>query len=102
MAQNYNIGWGLFEHPSWLCGDLLPIEICGWLQEPSWVLQQPASPHYSRGFVTKPLRRVVRRASTAGKEGSILEQYVDRLSGEHARRNSVSAVAVEAFVNNAG
>jgi hypothetical protein len=30
------------------------------------------------------------------------EQYVDRLSGEHARRNSVSAVAVETFVNNAG
>jgi hypothetical protein len=52
--------------------------------------------------VTKPLRRVVRRASAAGKEGSILEQYVDRLSGEHARRNSVSAIAVEAFVNNAG
>jgi len=52
--------------------------------------------------VTKPLRRVVKRASAAGKEGSILEQYVDRLSGEHARRNSVSTVAGEAFVNNAG
>jgi hypothetical protein len=33
---------------------------------------------------------------------SVPEQYVDRLSGEHARRNSVSAVAVEAFVNHAG
>jgi len=44
----------------------------------------------------------MRRASAVGKEGSILEQYVDRLSGEHARWNSVSAVAVEAFVNNAG
>jgi hypothetical protein len=44
----------------------------------------------------------MRRASAAGKEGSILEQYVDRLSGEHARRNSVSAVVVETFVNNAG
>ena len=44
----------------------------------------------------------MRRASAAGKEGSILEQYVDRLSGEHARRNSVSVVVVEAFVNNAG
>jgi len=65
-------------------------------------IEPMASPHYSRGFVTKPLRRVARRASPGGKEGSILEQYVDRLSGEHARRNSVSAVAVEAFVNNAG
>jgi|ERR1041384_7159332 hypothetical protein len=60
------------------------------------------SQHYSRGFVTKPLRRAVRRASAGGKKESILEQYVDRLSGEHARRNSVSGVAVEAFVNNAG
>jgi hypothetical protein len=52
--------------------------------------------------VTKPLRRVVRKASAARKERSILEQYVDRLGGEHACRNSVSAVVVEAFVNNAG
>jgi len=41
-----------------------------------------SSPHYSRGFVTKPLRRVMRRARAAGKEGSILEPHVDRLSGE--------------------
>ncbi len=36
----------------------------------------------------------------------MLEQYVDQLSGEPARRQAcrsgVSAVAVEAFVNNAG
>ena len=31
------------------------------------------SPHCSRGFVTKPRRRVVRRASTARKKGGILE-----------------------------
>jgi hypothetical protein len=46
------------------------------------------------------------RARGAVKEGSILEQYVDRLSSEPARRqacrSSVSAVAVEVFVNNAG
>jgi hypothetical protein len=45
-------------------------------------------------------------ARGAAREGSILEQYVDRLSGEPARRKAcrsgVSAVAVEAFVNNAG
>jgi hypothetical protein len=52
--------------------------------------------------MTKPLRRVVKWAIAAGKKGSILEQYVDRLSDEHARRNSVSAVVVEAFVNTAG
>src|SRR5262250_3200596 len=65
-----------------------------------------ASPHYSRGFVTKPPRRQARQAHGAGREGSILEQYVDRLSGEPARcqacRNGVAAIAVEAFVNNAG
>ena len=64
------------------------------------------SPHYSRGFVTKPPRRHARRARGAVREGSILEQYVDRLSGEPARRqacrSSVAAVAVEAFVSNAG
>jgi hypothetical protein len=65
-------------------------------------IEPMTSQHYSRGLTTKPLRRVVRRASAGGKKESILEQYVDRLSGEHARRNSVSGVAVEAFVNNAG
>ena len=104
------------------------------------------SPHYSRGFVTKPPRRQARRARGAvrrgvaspgsfeggvppswgfykgagplvrmgeagfraepTKEGGILEQYVDRLSGEPARRQAcrsgVSAVTVEAFVNDAG
>jgi hypothetical protein len=44
------------------------------------------SPHYSREFVTKPPRRHARRARGGAKEGSILEQYVDRLSGEPARR----------------
>ncbi len=56
--------------------------------------------------MTKPPRRHARRARGAAREGSILEQYVDRLSGEPARRQAcrsgVSAVAVEAFVNNAG
>jgi hypothetical protein len=64
------------------------------------------SPHYSRGFVTKSPRRQARRARGAAREGSILEQYVDRLSGEPARRQAcrsgVAVVAVEAFVNNAG
>jgi hypothetical protein len=63
------------------------------------------NPHYSREFVTKPSRRQARRARGTAKEGSILEQYVDRLSGEPARRQAcrsgVSAVAVEVFVNNA-
>jgi len=45
-----------------------------------------ASPHYSREFVTKPPRRPARRARGAVKERGILEQYVDRLSGEPARR----------------
>jgi len=36
--------------------------------------------------VTKPLRRQARQARGATKEESILEQYVDRLSGEPARR----------------
>jgi len=35
-------------------------------------------------------------------EGNILVQYIDRLSGETARCNSVSAIAVEALMNNAG
>jgi hypothetical protein len=65
-----------------------------------------SSLHYSREFVTKPLRRHARRARGAAKEGSILEQYVDQLSGEPARRQAcrsgVSAVAVEVFVSNAG
>ena len=62
--------------------------------------------HYSREFVTKPPRRQARRARGAAKEGSMLKQYVDRLSGEPARRQAcrsgVPAVAVEVFVNNAG
>ena len=66
----------------------------------------PINPHYSREFVTKPPRRHARRARGAAKKGSILEQYVDRLSGEPARRQAcrsgVSTVAVEVFVNNAG
>ena len=45
------------------------------------------------------------RAETA-REGDILDKYVDRLSGEPARRQAcrsgVSSVAVEAFVNIAG
>ncbi len=64
------------------------------------------SPHYSREFVTKPPRRHARRARGGAKEGSILEQYVDRLSDEPARRQAcrsgVSTVAVEVFVINVG
>jgi len=45
------------------------------------------------------------RAEPRGRE-AYLKQYVDRLSGEPTRRqaccSSVSAVAVEVFVNNAG
>ena len=81
-----------------------------------------ASPHYSRGFVTKPPRRQARRARGAVGTGSVVcggacpdpergrhrkgRSYVDRPSGEPARRQAyrsgVSAVAVEAFVNYAG
>ena len=64
------------------------------------------SPHYSQEFVRKPPRRHARRACGDTKEGGILEQYVDRPSGEHARRQArrsgVSTVAVEVFVNNVG
>ncbi|TKB52576.1 MAG: hypothetical protein E8D50_12250 [Nitrospira sp.] len=86
------------------------------------------SPHYSREFVTKPPRRHARRARGAqgtgsavcggacpaarrtgtgtNKKGASPQQYVDRLSGEPARRQAcrsgVSTVAVEVFVNNAG
>ncbi|HEY6288629.1 MAG TPA: hypothetical protein VIW48_04210, partial [Nitrospiraceae bacterium] len=53
-----------------------------------------------------PTRRHARRARGAVREGGILKQYVDRPSGEPARRQAchsgVSAVAVEAFVNYAG
>ena len=56
--------------------------------------------------MTKRLRRHARRARGAARERSILEQYVDRPSGEPARhqacRSGVSAVAVEASVNTAG
>jgi hypothetical protein len=45
------------------------------------------------------------RAEPRGRK-AYLKQYVDRLSGEPARRQAcrsgVSAVAVEVFVNNAG
>ena len=44
------------------------------------------SPHYSRKFVTKLPRRRARRVRGGAKEGSILKQYVDRPSGEPARR----------------
>jgi hypothetical protein len=66
------------------------------------------SPHYSREFVTKPPRRHARRAcgaegtgsavcggacpaapqtgTGAKKKGASPQQYVDRLSGEPARR----------------
>ena len=77
---------------------------CGYFIGPrqDWL----ASPHYSRGFVTKPPRRQTRRARGAARKGGILEQDVDRPSGVPARRQAcrsgVSAVAVEAFVNNAG
>jgi hypothetical protein len=47
-----------------------------------------------------------RRVRGGAKEGSILEQYVDRLSGEPARRQAcrsgVSTVAVAVFVNDVG
>jgi len=62
--------------------------------------------HIIHEFVTKPLRREARRARGAARERGILAQYVDRPSGEPARRQAcrsgVSAVAVEVFVNNAG
>jgi hypothetical protein len=55
---------------------------------------------------------LARRARGAAKEGGILLQYVDRLSGEPARltawscgqacRSRESVIAVEAFMNNAG
>jgi hypothetical protein len=37
----------------------------------------------------------------AAKEGTILEQYVDRLSGKPAVRPVETAVVVEVFLNNA-
>ena len=40
---------------------------------PQDLLTHPTSPQYSRGFVTKPLRRHARRARGAAKEGGILE-----------------------------
>ena len=70
----------------------------------SW--RAKAGPHYSREFVTEPLRCQARRAREAVREGAYLREYVDRLSGEPVRRQAcrsgVSAVAVEVFVNNAG
>jgi hypothetical protein len=46
------------------------------------------SPDYSREFVPKLPRHHARRARGGAKEGSILEQYVDRLSGEPTRRQA--------------
>jgi hypothetical protein len=63
------------------------------------------SPQYSQEFVTKLPRRQARRARGAARE-AYLKQYVDRPSGEPARRQAcrsgVSVVVVEVFVNNAG
>ena len=77
-----------------------------WINRLARDATRPTGPHYSREFVTKPLRREARRARGAARERGILAQYVDRPSGEPARRQAcrsgVSAVAVEVFVNNAG
>jgi len=75
-------------------------------RHPHWGAPE-LGPHYSRGFVTKPPRRQARRAHGAAREGVILlKRYNDQPSGEPARRQAcrsgVSAIAVEAFVNNAG
>jgi hypothetical protein len=63
---------------------------------------QAVCPHYSMGFVTKPPRRLTRRARW---KQAYLKQYGDRLNGEPARRQAcrsgISDVAVEALVNNA-
>ena len=49
---------------------------------------------------------IAQTGTVARKKGDSPQQYVDRLSGEPARRQAcrsgVSAVAVEIFVNNAG
>jgi hypothetical protein len=63
------------------------LHVCAWCLSPSEPGQAPPSePGQAPSRTTEPVPK----------------QYVDRLSGEHARRNSVSAIAVEAFVNNAG
>ena len=51
------------------------------------------SPHYSREFVTKPLRRHTRRACGAVRPRGVLEQYVEGVSGEPARRGLVAAAS---------
>ena len=70
------------------------------------ILATITSPHYSRGFVTKPPRRQARRARGAVRPRCVLVQYVEGPSDEPTRRQAcrsgVSTVAVEAFVNNAG
>ena len=43
------------------------------------------NPQDSWGFVTKPLRRLARRARGAAREGGVLKEYVDRLSSEPAQ-----------------
>ena len=64
---------------------------------------QVVRPHYSQGFVMKPPRGLTRRARW---KQAYLNQHVDRLNGEPARRQAcrsgVSGVAVEDLVNNAG
>jgi hypothetical protein len=69
-------------------------------------------PHDAWRFVTKLSRCHARRARGGAKEGGILKEYVDRLSGEPAQlavcnrrpacRSGVSAVAVELFMHLAG
>ena len=62
-----------------------------------------SSPHYSREVVTKLPRRLL---DGGAKVGRLLEQYVDRLSSEPARRQAcrrgVSTGVVDVFVNHAG
>ena len=61
------------------------------------------SPDYSREFVTKPLSATRDGCAEPRRREAYWRQYVDRLSGEPTRRqacrSSVSAVAVEVFVN---
>jgi hypothetical protein len=53
------------------------------------------SPDYLWRFVAKLRSCVVRGARGDSREGGVLTEYVDRLSGEPALRNSVSAIAAE-------
>ena len=45
------------------------------------ILATITSPHYSRGFVTKPPRRQARRARGAVRPRCVLVQYVEGPSG---------------------